>query len=272
MAFSLDPAALAAGYRLEAHDTLGSTSTQALARVRDGAACPLWVVARRQTEGRGRRGSVWSSPEGNLAASLAWPVPAGLAPDQLATLGFVAGVSLERALRDVCAPARGPEDAFRLKWPNDVLAGGAKLAGILLEREALPQGAVVVVGFGVNVAAAPDGLPYPATSLAALGRPAEAEGLFRRLTATWAETLRAWDEGRGFPTIRSAWLATAAGLDGAVAVDAGSERLTGTFETIDAGGRLVLRLADGSRRTVTAGAVHFGSAATAAAAAGRAGA
>ncbi|ACL59018.1 biotin--[acetyl-CoA-carboxylase] ligase [Methylobacterium nodulans] len=264
MAFSLDPAALAAGYRLETHDTLGSTSTQAMARAREGAEGPLWVVTRRQTEGRGRRGSAWSSPEGNLAASLYWPVPPGLAPDRIATLGFVAGLSLERALREVCGPERGAADAFRLKWPNDVLAGGDKLAGILLEMETLPQGAAVVVGFGVNVAAAPEGLAYPVASLAGLGRPADAAGLFRRLSATWIETLRVWDEGSGFPAIRAAWLATAAGLGGPVAVDTGSERLAGTFDTIDSSGRLVVRLADGTQRTVTAGAVHFGSAATAA--------
>jgi BirA family transcriptional regulator, biotin operon repressor / biotin---[acetyl-CoA-carboxylase] ligase len=262
MAFSLDPAAAAAGYRLEVHDSLGSTSTLAMTRAREGAAGPLWVVARRQTAGRGRRGSAWATPEGNLAASLYWPVPPGLAPERLATLGFVAGVALERALREACGPSPGAP--FGLKWPNDVLVDGAKLAGILLEMETLPGGAAIVAGFGVNVAAAPEGLPYPATSLAALGRPADAPGLFRRLGATWAAALRTWDEGRGFPAIREAWLAAAAGLNGPVAVDTGSERLVGTFETIDAGGRLVLRLPDGARRTVTAGAVHFGSAATAA--------
>ncbi|ACA18746.1 biotin--acetyl-CoA-carboxylase ligase [Methylobacterium sp. 4-46] len=264
MAFSLDPAAEAAGYRLEAHDTLGSTSTQAMARAREGAAGPLWVAARRQTEGRGRRGRTWTSPEGNLAASLYWPVPPGLAPEEVATLAFVAGLSLEGALVLAGGPAREGSPPLRLKWPNDVLAGSAKLAGILLEMESLPRGAALVVGFGVNVAAAPEGLPYLATSLAAIGRPAEAEGLLRQLTGTWLRWLRIWDEGRGFPAIREAWLARAAGLEGPALVRAGSERLSGTFETIDSRGRLVLRLPDGARRTVTAGEVHFGSAATAA--------
>lgn len=261
MAYALDPAAEAAGYSLEVHDSLGSTSTLAMERARAGLPAPLWVVTRRQTAGRGRRGSTWTSPEGNLAASLAWPVPAGLTPERVATLGFVAGVSLEQALRRACGPSPDPAAEFRLKWPNDVLARGAKLAGILLEYEVGPAGAAVVIGFGVNVAAAPEGLPYPATALAALGRPADAPGLFRLLTGTWMAAAGLWDEGRGFPAIRAAWLAAAAGLGGPVTVEAGDTRLTGTFETIDAGGRLVLRLGDGTHRTVSAGAVHVGRAA-----------
>ncbi|WP_407520989.1 biotin--[acetyl-CoA-carboxylase] ligase [Methylobacterium oryzisoli] len=263
MAYALDSAAEAAGYSLEVHDSLGSTSTLAMEHARAGLAAPRWVVTRRQTAGRGRRGSAWTSPEGNLAVSLAWPVPAGLPPERVATLSFVAGVSLERALRQACGPSPDPAAEFRLKWPNDVLAGGAKLAGILLEYEAGRHGAALVIGFGVNVAAAPEGLPYRATALAALGRPADAPGLFRRLTGTWLAAIRLWDEGRGFPAIRAAWLAAAAGLGGPVTVEAGDTRLTGTFETIDAGGRLVLRLGDGSVRTVSAGAVHVGSTATA---------
>ncbi|MGY2047071.1 biotin--[acetyl-CoA-carboxylase] ligase [Methylobacterium sp. JK268] len=265
MAFSLDPAAAASGYRLEAHDTLGSTSTQAMLRAREGDPGPLWVVARRQTEGRGRRGNAWSAPEGNLSASLSWPVPAGLAAEQVATLGFVAGVSLERALAAACGPLREGAAPVRLKWPNDLLVDGAKLAGILLEFETLPRGgAVLVIGFGVNVTAAPEGLPYRATSLRAAGRPADAEGVLRTLTGTWLRALHLWDEGRGFPAVRDAWLSAAAGVGSEVRVQSGPDRLAGTFETIDFGGRLVLRLADGSRRTVAAGEVHFGSAASAA--------
>ncbi|MGF3023626.1 biotin--[acetyl-CoA-carboxylase] ligase [Methylobacterium aquaticum] len=266
MTFGLDPAAMAAGYRLEVHDSLGSTSTQALERARDGETGPLWVVAREQTGGRGRRGKGWSWVAGNHAASLLWPVPSGLAPDRVATLGFVAGIAVERALRRACGPVtgRGCPD-FRLKWPNDVLLGGAKLVGILLERETLPgSGAVVTIGIGINVTGAPEGLPYAATSLAQAGCIVDAPGLFRLLTGTWVEVERLWDEGRGFSHIRDAWLASAAGLGGPVSVQAGGRSVTGTFESIDEGGRLVVRLPEGDRLAVSAGEVHFGSAATAA--------
>ncbi|KMO22011.1 biotin--[acetyl-CoA-carboxylase] ligase [Methylobacterium platani] len=266
MTFVLDPAATAAGYRLEVHDSLGSTSTQALERARAGEPGPLWVVAREQTGGRGRRGKGWSWIPGNHAASLLWPVPAGLAPDRVATLGFVAGLAVERALRRACGPgADGTIPDFRLKWPNDVLLGGAKLCGILLELETLPgRGPVVAVGIGINVSGAPQGLPYATTSLAEAGFAVDAPGLFRLLSAAWVEAERQWDEGRGFARIRDAWLAAAAGLDGPVRARTGARDLSGTFETIDEGGRLVVRLADGGRVAVSAGEVHFGAAASAA--------
>ncbi|AWB20967.1 biotin--[acetyl-CoA-carboxylase] ligase [Methylobacterium currus] len=266
MTFVLDPAATAAGYRLEVHDSLGSTSTQALTRAKEGAPGPLWVVAVEQTGGRGRRGKGWSWIPGNHAASLLWPVPAGLAPDRVATLSFVAGLAVERALHRACGPGpdgRAPD--FRLKWPNDVLLGGAKLVGILLEMETLPgRGTVVTVGIGINVTGAPEGLPYAATSLADAGYTVDAPGLFRLLTAAWVEAERLWDEGRGFSRVRQAWLAAAAGLGGPVSVQAGGRSVTGIFETIDEGGRLVVRPAEGNRIAVSAGEVHFGAAASAA--------
>ncbi len=193
-------------------------------------------------------------------------MPAGLAPDRVATLGFVAGVAVERALRRACGPGPdGRHPDFRLKWPNDVLLDGAKLVGILLEMETVAgRGTFVTVGIGVNVMGAPEGLPYAATSLAEAGYAVDAPGLFRLLTGAWVEVERLWDEGRGFSRIREEWLATAGGLGGPVAVQAGGRGLRGTFETIDEGGRLVVGLADGTRVPVSAGEVHFGAAASAA--------
>jgi BirA family transcriptional regulator, biotin operon repressor / biotin---[acetyl-CoA-carboxylase] ligase len=255
----LAPEAFAAGYRLETHDTVSSTMTEASARARSGDLGPLWIVAEVQTAGRGRRGSAWSTPRGNLAASLLYPLGATDAA-RTATLGFVAGVALAEALDDVGAGASGVGAA--LKWPNDVLVAGAKLCGILLETENFPAGRAVVIGIGVNVAAAPEGLPYPATSLRALGCEAGAADLFTALTRRFAAAARDWAEG-GFPAIRARWLARAAGLGGPVAVRLGAEVLRGTFETIDETGQLIVRAPDGARRTVSAGEVHFGAAASA---------
>lgn len=269
MAYRLSEPARVEGHRLHAHDTLPSTNTEALERARAGEIGPLWVVASRQEAGRGRRGHHWTSLPGNLTASVLWPV-AGVAPEKVATLGFVAGLALAQALADACGtvPASaggGPGPCFRLKWPNDVLAGGAKLAGILLEAETLPGGRrAVAIGFGVNVAAAPAGLAYPATALADLGVPASAEALFGHLTGRFAQSARTWDQGRNFPALRERWLGVAAGLGDDVAVRRDGETIRGRFETIDEGGRLVILAPDGTRRTVTAGEVHFGTAATAA--------
>ena len=108
---------------------------------------------------------------------------------------------------------------FELKWPNDVLADGAKLAGILLESAQLDGGRyALAIGIGVNVVAHPDGLPYPATSLAALGADVDAETLFLALSDAWTSNARDWDEGRGLARIRQNWLARAAGLGSDVAV------------------------------------------------------
>jgi BirA family biotin operon repressor/biotin-[acetyl-CoA-carboxylase] ligase len=119
-----------------------------------------------------------------------------------------------------------------------------------------------VIGFGVNVAAAPDGLA--AMSLAAAGYAGGAEALLEHLSDRMAAQARAWDRGRNFADLRAAWLARAAGLGTEIAVRSGGHILRGVFETIDEGGRLVILAPDGNRHTVTAGEVHFGTAATAA--------
>ena len=129
-----------------------------------------------------------------------------MAPAVAATLGFAAGLSLEAAMRVVSVESAlraGGADPFKfaLKWPNDVLAGGQKLSGILLEAEAVSTGLAVVVGIGTNVMAAPEGTPTPATSLKALGIDVSAEDLFAELSDAWAEFRAIWDDGGGFSEI-----------------------------------------------------------------------
>jgi len=265
MAFALAPEAIAAGYRLLAFDTIGSTNEEAAARGRAGETGPLWIVSPHQSGGRGRRGGSWQTPSGNLAASLLVTVEAP--PAVAATLGFVAGLTLAQALDRCCGHVIGA-GRFLLKWPNDVLADGAKLSGILLETEQrADRSRFLVVGIGVNTAHAPQGVPYPATSLAALGYQVSAETLFEALSAEWVALMDLWAGGRGFPAIRQRWLQRAAGLGRDIRVKTGQESLRGTFETLDDTGRLVVRLGDGSTRLVTAGDVHFGIAATGRAAA-----
>ncbi len=235
---------------------------------RAGETGPLWVVALRQDAGRGRRGNAWASMPGNLAASLLWPVT-DVDPEDVPSLGFVAGVALISALQRTRdrSPATSGETGspLRLKWPNDVLASGAKLAGILLEAETHPGGRrSAVMGFGVNVAASPQDLPYPATSLSQIAHEPRAEDLFDILSDEILVAARSWSRGRGFSSIRERWLASAAGIGAPVTVRLAGETVQGIFETIDEAGRLVVRSDDGTRRTVTAGEVHLGSAATAA--------
>ncbi len=224
MAFALGPRARAQAYRLEAFDSIGSTNAEALERARAGERGPLWLVTDQQTAGRGRRQRAWVSPRGNLAATILETID--VQPAIAATLGFAAGLALEAALRAVSLEYRmrsggGINSTFFLKWPNDVLARAEKLSGILLEAESVGDHLAVAVGMGTNVVSAPEGTPYPATSLAALGITASAEDLFTALSDSWAEYRGIWDNGRGFPEIRRLWLERAAGLDEPVSVQSG---------------------------------------------------
>ncbi|HML07631.1 MAG TPA: biotin--[acetyl-CoA-carboxylase] ligase [Xanthobacteraceae bacterium] len=246
----LHSAAAAAGYRLAAHATLPSTNAKALALAARGERGPLWVTAQRQTAGRGRRRREWVSPAGNLYATLllADPAPAERAPE----LSFVAALAAYDAILG-CAPALHGELA--LKWPNDILCGGAKLAGILIEGEGGKGRSAVAIGIGVNCLHHPPQTDYPATDLAAAGAQVSAEGLFVMLSAMMPQRLAQWRRGAGFDTIRADWLARAAGIGGAMLVRLSRGELVGRGEGMDEQGRLLLRLADGSLEAITAGDV-----------------
>lgn len=206
-----------------------------MARARAGDPGRLWLRARSQSEGRGRLGRAWTSLPGNLHASLLLLDPAP--PDTAPQLGFVAGTALIEALREIT----GAGARLSLKWPNDALLDGAKLAGILLEATQLPGGAFAcVAGIGVNCASHPQGLPYPAADLAAFGESACAENLFAALQTGFARWFEIWRGGAGFAQIREAWLASAAGLGGPIEIANGVRRVSGRFRTIDLRGRLVL--------------------------------
>jgi BirA family biotin operon repressor/biotin-[acetyl-CoA-carboxylase] ligase len=270
MTFSLGSRAILAGYRLAAFDSIGSTNAEAMSRARDGERGPIWFVTSEQTAGRGRRHRPWIAPRGNLASSILEVID--VSPSLAATLGFAAGLALEAALQRVSIEASlrsagSDHMKFSLKWPNDVLAGQQKLAGILLEAEAVADnGLAVVVGIGTNVVAAPEGTPTPATSLAALGVNIGAEELFATLSDSWAKFRGLWDNGRGFGEIRRLWLERAAGLGQPVAIQSGGSAVEGTFDTIDESGCMIIRTSDGRQVPISAGDVYFGSAASAGAA------
>jgi len=251
MAFALGPRARAQNYRVQAFDSIGSTNAEALERARAGERGPLWLVTDLQTAGRGRRQREWVSPRGNLAATILETVDAP--PPVAATLGFAAGLALEAALQTVSVEHRmrsGTPVQFLLKWPNDVLADGKKLSGILLEAETLGRDLCVAVGMGTNVVSSPEGTPYPAASLSALGITASAGDLFRGI----------WHNGRGFAEIRRLWLERAAGLGETVSIHSNATAVEGIFETIDDTGCLIIAGPDGKRTPIAAGDVHFGSA------------
>lgn len=245
----LGPIARSHGVRLIVHDEIDSTNDEAKRLVLAGETGPLWVVATRQSRGRGRLGRTWASLPGNLHASL---VLGDFGPERVAPqLGFVAGVALMAALR----AATGASERLALKWPNDVLLDGAKAGGILLEaaeprngRSAASGGFACVIGVGVNCRIAPAGLPGPVSDLSALGPSApSASELFSHLADAMIEALGLWAGGDGFARVRERWLSYAAGVKRPIRVELGRETVEGRFETIDATGRLVLSTERGTR-------------------------
>ncbi|TCT01533.1 biotin--[acetyl-CoA-carboxylase] ligase [Aquabacter spiritensis] len=231
---------------------IGSTNAEGLARLARGEALPVWIVADIQSAGRGRRGRPWTSEVGNLFATLVLPNPAPAA--NLAQLCFVAGL----ALRDAVLGA-APElaaDALKLKWPNDLILDGGKLAGILVEGGADPGGRpCAVVGFGVNCLHHPEDLPYLATSLAAAGSPAAPDRVLEALDIAMAVRLNQWHGGNGFPSIRTEWMRHALAIGDTVMVKVGEREVTGRFESIDTRGAMMLRRRDGIAEIITAGDV-----------------
>lgn len=241
-----------AGYAVASFDAIDSTNEEARRRATAGERGPTWIWAKQQTQGRGRRGREWESPEGNLMTTLL--IAPGVNASEAARLSFVAAL----AVHDLVA-TYASRSVVKVKWPNDVLVDGKKVAGILLESsgdagvDALPW---VAVGIGVNLVHAPAAAQYPATFIGAHGpAPSPAEAL-AALAEAWETRFRTWRVS-GFAAIREAWLAVAAGLGQPIEVRLPGETLTGRFETLMPDGALSLLLPTGARRAITAGEVFF---------------
>lgn len=248
----------ASGYRLIALDSTSSTNDEAAAAARQGDLGRLWIVADEQRAGRGRHGRTWISPRGNLYASLLLIDPCE--PAVAAQLGFVAGVALHEA---VAAQTGLGGPRLALKWPNDLLLDGAKIAGLLLEGHSGRAGSfALVIGFGVNIVDAPDDTAYPAKALQAVRSDVTAEGLLSALACSFASHFDAWREARAdgagdpFNAIRQRWLARAAGIGQTVTVRLSAGERRGAFMGLDAAGRLQLRTPAGTE-LIDAGDLYF---------------
>ena len=217
---------------------------------------PTWILAEQQTAARGRRGRTWANPRGNLAATLIMHPGGPL--DQSALRSFVASLALYDALIAVTGRGAG----LALKWPNDVLLNGGKLAGILLESAGQAgEAAYLAIGIGVNLVSAPDPgevedtAVRPVSVLSESGVAVNADDFLTELAAAYAG-----HENRfvtfGFDPVRRAWLDRAARLGEVITARAGTAETTGTFETVDVQGNLVLRTAKG-RVSIPAAEIYF---------------
>lgn len=227
----------------------GSTNTDLAVRLSGGETVEEgdWLVADRQTAGRGRQGRAWFDGFGNFMGSTVVRIRPG--DPAAASLALLSGL----ALHEVVAPLIPPPGRSMLKWPNDLMVGPAKLAGILLER----VGDAVIVGFGVNLAQAPQVEGRETISLAAFGPALGRDHFAERLAQQFGQELERWRRF-GLELLVRRWQAVAHPVGTALAVgEPGEVAVTGDFAGLTADGALQLRLADGTTRVIHAGEVRL---------------
>ncbi|MGB1118040.1 MAG: biotin--[acetyl-CoA-carboxylase] ligase [Parvibaculales bacterium] len=240
-------------YQLLHFETVDSTNEEAKRLAAQSVMQPHWILADTQSAGRGRRGRAWQSPKGNLMTTIY--LPGRIETVKAGQLSFVAGL----ALADTVASLIGPDGAVSIKWPNDVLVGGAKISGILLESGAASDAHLdwVCVGMGLNLAHYPDDTPYLATSIAAhTGRRPDNLSALEVLASAFDRYYRQWQQF-GFSVIVTKWRQQAHNLGREIVVRLEKSELTGVFEDIDDTGALILCTEDGARHIVSAGDVFF---------------
>ncbi|MEO1188436.1 MAG: biotin--[acetyl-CoA-carboxylase] ligase [Pseudomonadota bacterium] len=232
------------------YDDIDSTSEEAKRRARRGETATVWIAARQQSAGKGRLGRDWVSPIGNLFCTLLFPEPGGL--NIAARIPFAAAL----AVRDTCE-AVTPDLGALLKWPNDVRVRGQKISGILTETGVTNGVVWVALGMGINLQNAPENLEQAATSLVREGASSAltADLLLDHLTQT--VSLRIQQARQDFSGLLQDWLEAAEGRGQMVQAGPVNERIEGVFETLAEDGGLVLRLPDGSQRTIRAGDVDL---------------
>lgn len=214
---------------------------------------PTWILALKQTAGRARRGRSWSDPVGNFSATLVLQPKGPI--DQQALRSFIAALALFDAIVSVTGRTAG----LALKWPNDVLLNGGKVAGILLESASGAGGHALLIGIGVNLLNLPDavekGATRPVSLLSETGARVSPEEFLNTIAPAFARYETQFN-AYGFAPIRTAWLARAARLGQVITARTGQLETTGTFETIDERGALILNTAQG-RQAISAGEVFF---------------
>lgn len=236
-------------------DEVGSTNREAFQRAEAGEVGPLWIMARRQTAGRGRSGRQWTSEPGNLYASLL--VRLACSPAVVPQLSLLAGVAVVDAIG---VAASSTPAGLRLKWPNDVLIGQAKCAGILAESISGHDAVIAVIGAGINLAWHPTDLGRAATDLSEHGLQVAPDAMLGLLAAAVQHWLAVWECGNGFAHVRSAWLERAGPVGESCSVNTGAERIAGLFVGLDSGGALLMQDKEGRQRSITFGDVMLATA------------
>ena len=243
------PPALPPGFRLIARDTVGSTNDVARELIAAGAAAGAVIWAESQTAGRGRHGNDWISPPGNLYCSIVLRPKVDAA--RLGEVSLVAAL----AVRDAVATHLPAGVPVELKWPNDVLAAGRKISGILVEAERLPDEAAtaLIVGIGVNIVSAPKDTSYPATCIAAFARVPRVQRLLGAVVAALDRRMDGWSR-EGFEPIRQEWAGHAHRLGSLIESSAG---ISGTFQGLDETGAIIILDGQGERHRLVSGSIRY---------------
>lgn len=231
---------------------VNSTNAYLINLAMDGDSGLHWVTAERQVSGKGSRGRQWTGIEGNLFASLLLKNPAEAT--HLHELTFVASL----ATYDAIVNAGASPEIVSVKWPNDVLVGGKKCCGILLESTSVAGNSFVVIGIGINCKACPTDTMTQATCLSKEGILVSPMELFAGLATAFDQWLDTWDMGRGFEEVRTRWLDRAHGISSKASVQIpGREKIEGRFLSIDAGGYMLLQRDNGNVERISTADIFF---------------
>ncbi len=256
--YALATDVISAGYKLDHCTSCPSTSSRALQFGKAGAAeigSGIWFITDEQTNGRARQGRVWQSGQGNLTTSLLLNLPKSTKDQHI--LSFVAAIALADTIEKILG---SKSSILRLKWPNDLLLSGAKLAGILLELQFLPDKTqLVAIGFGVNVKSVPPNMPYSVAAISDHCTSVSTQEVFMALSASWHNSFSLWNYGLGTSKVLSRWREKAFEMGEPVKVKQSDKIISGTYCDIDEQGRLILQLATQEKLIISVGDVEIAS-------------
>ena len=243
-----------AGFEVLEFAEIDSTNSEALRRAAAGERGPLWLRADQQRAGRGRLGRAWGSQTGNLLATLLTEV--SCPPQAASQLSLLAGVAAMEAIGAVAGDRLAP-GRLRLKWPNDVLLNGDKIAGILAESVIAgdDRRLLVALGTGINLASHPEDLGRPVTNLSVMGVSSTPQHMLEALMTATASWLTRWRHGENFAEVRKAWLGYGPRSGDPIAINTGAALRNGAFAGLDDTGALLIRDADGQELTFNFGDV-----------------
>ncbi|CBI76411.1 birA bifunctional protein [Bartonella clarridgeiae 73] len=257
MVYVLSDFAQKQGYDIEAYESVDSTNLVAQQKAHAGHHGYLWIVANEQTQGRARRGRIWSSPKGNLYSSLL--LIDDIIHQTAAQLSFVAGVSMVEAIKQFIKNEKQINNLVSLKWPNDILLKGAKSCGILLELFKLTsQKYALVIGIGMNVEHHYEDAPYPTSSIKNIGLNVDRKQLFTVLTQYFAENYLLWKQSNGCDIISKKWLLYCSHVGQHIKVINDKRIIEGTFDGLDCNFNCIVKQTNGQQTIITSGDVHFG--------------